>query len=105
LGADVSRKIDSATVRHVGQLARLRLSDSDVERFAAQLSAILDYAEDLNRLDTSGVEPTAHPLPVHTVLRDDTPSEPLGSERVLANAPRQEAGHFALPKVLDTESA
>lgn len=101
----MTRKIDAVTVRHIGHLARLRLTDPDVERFAAQLSDILDYADQLNRIDTSDVEPTAHPLPVQNVLRDDEGRPPLGAKALLANAPRQEAGHFALPKVLDQESA
>lgn len=101
----MSARVDPDTVRHIGRLARLKLSDAEVERFSTQLSAILDYFEQLNRIDTSAVEPTAHPLPVRNVFRDDHPTEPLGAERILANAPRSEAGCFALPKVLDQQGA
>jgi len=101
----MSTSIDETTVRHVAHLARLRLTDEQVKRFSGQLAAIIQYADQLNELDTSGVEPTAHPLPVHNVLRDDAPRPPLGAERVLANAPQQEGGCFVLPKVLDQESA
>jgi aspartyl-tRNA(Asn)/glutamyl-tRNA(Gln) amidotransferase subunit C len=99
------QKIDTATVRHIGHLARLRLTEAEVERYAAQLSDILEYADQLKRLDTTGVAPTAHPLPVRNVFRADEPVAPLGAERVLANAPRTVAGQFALPKVLDQEGA
>lgn len=97
--------IDASTVRHVAHLARLKLTDAQVDRFTEQLAAIIQYADQLNELDTTGVEPTAHPLPVENVLREDTPREPLGTARVLANAPQQDAGCFVLPKVLDQESA
>ena len=101
----MARTIDTQTVRHIGGLARLALSDAEVERYAAQLSAILDYMDELNRVDTTGVEPTTHPTPQADVLREDVPTEPLGAARVLANAPRAEAGYFALPKVLDSAGA
>ena len=101
----MSTGIDPASVRRIGHLARLKLTEHEVERFAGQLSSILEYMDQLSRIDISSVEPTAHPLPIHTVLREDTPTEPLGAERLLASAPRHEAGCFALPKVLDQESA
>lgn len=101
----MSTGIDPATVRRIGHLARLKLTDPEVERFAGQLSSILGYMDQLNRIDTASVESTAHPLPIHTVLRDDVPTEPLGAECLLASAPRHEAGCFALPKVLEQESA
>jgi aspartyl-tRNA(Asn)/glutamyl-tRNA(Gln) amidotransferase subunit C len=101
----MSRRIDEATVRHIAHLARLKLSDAEIARFSTQLSDIIAYADQLNQLDTTGVAPTAHPLPVHNVFREDVPTEPLGAERVLANAPQAEAGCFALPKVLEQEGA
>lgn len=97
----MSNKIDTAIVRHIGHLARLKLSDTQIESFATQLSAILEYASQLNSVDTSRVEPTAHPLPVTNVFRADEPRPPLGAEAVLANAPRSAEGFFVLPKVLD----
>jgi aspartyl-tRNA(Asn)/glutamyl-tRNA(Gln) amidotransferase subunit C len=97
--------IDAATVRHIAHLSRLNLTDAEVERFTGQLADFLQYAEQLDAVNIEGVAPTAHPLPLHNVLRDDVPHEPLGADAVLANAPRVEADHFALPKVLDQESA
>lgn len=88
-------------VEHIAELARLRLTDEEKALFREQLSAILDYADMLNRLDTSDIPPTATVLPLRTVLRPDevTPSTPR--ERLLANAPAQEAGMFQVPPVLD----
>lgn len=97
--------IDEATVRHVAHLARLKLSDDEVHRYTQQLVAILEYVQQLNRLNVDGVEPTAHALPIVNVLRPDEPREPLGAEKALANAPQKAAGFFALPKVLDQEGA
>src|SRR5262245_35744345 len=101
----MSRKIDSAAVRHVAHLARLKLGDADIERFATDLAGILDYADQLNRVDTSHIEPTAHPLPVQNIFREDEPRPCLGAEQVLANAPQREDGFFVLPKVLDQQGA
>lgn len=88
-------------VEHVALLSRLALSDEEKEMFAGQLSAILKYAEKLNELDTDGVEPTSHVLPLANVMREDEvrPSWPI--EKVLANAPDDEDGHFKVPAVLD----
>ncbi|MDP9440741.1 MAG: Asp-tRNA(Asn)/Glu-tRNA(Gln) amidotransferase subunit GatC, partial [Actinomycetota bacterium] len=58
-------------VRHVARLARLDVTDEEVELFAGQLGAVLDHASDIEALDTEGVPPTAHPLPLVNVLRDD----------------------------------
>ena len=88
-------------VEHVAKLARLELSDAEKNRFTEQLNAILKYAEKLNELNTEGVEPTTHVLPVMNVMREDKarPSWPL--EEVLANAPEEEDGQFRVPAVLE----
>ena len=95
------QRLDEATVRHVAHLARLTVTDEEVARFSAQLSAVLDYVEQLDQLDTSDVPPTAHPLPVTNVLRADTPHAPLSRDDVLHNAPDHGEGFFRVPKVLD----
>jgi aspartyl-tRNA(Asn)/glutamyl-tRNA(Gln) amidotransferase subunit C len=97
--------LDEAAVRHVAHLARLEVSDEEVARFAEQLSTILAYVEQLNELDTTGVPPTAHALPVTNVFRDDTAHPSWGPDRALHNAPRRQDGFFQVPKVLDQESA
>lgn len=101
-------KISTELVRHIGFLGRLKLSDSEVERFSGQLSAIVDYFETLNQLDTAEVPPTAHALPIHNVLRPDEvglTSQPLGPDGVMANAPERDGNFFRVPKVLEQESA
>lgn len=88
-------------VEHVAQLARLELTEEEKRLFAEQLGSILEYAAKLNELDTSGVEPTTHVLPISNVLREDEirPSWPL--EQVLRNAPDEEDGQFKVPAVLE----
>lgn len=98
-------RIDNATVRHIANLARISLTDEQAARCGEQLSRILDAFNQLSQIDTSGVEPTAHPLDAHSVLREDVPVSPPGAEAILANAPRAEAGCFALPKVLEQGAA
>lgn len=94
-------KITVEQVEHVAKLARLNVSDAEKEKFAEQLSAILQYAEKLDELDTEGVEPTTHVLPLHSVMRSDEVRESLPIEHVLRNAPEDEDGQFLVPAVLD----
>ena len=63
--------LDETQVRHVAQLARLKLADSDVPRLSKQISSILDYVGQLQETNVQGLEPMAHPLPLHSVLRED----------------------------------
>jgi aspartyl-tRNA(Asn)/glutamyl-tRNA(Gln) amidotransferase subunit C len=100
----MAKKIDQDQVRKVAKLSRLDLSDAEVEEFTGQLSAILDYVEKMNELDTTGVEPLAHCLPVSNVLREDSPKESLGTDKVLANAPQRDDEFFKVPKILDDGS-
>ena len=97
----MGNKIDERQVRHVAHLARLELTDEQVDRLSTELSAILDYMDQLNRLDTEGVEPTAHPLPIRNVFRDDEVEPSLDPETALANAPQREGTFFRVPKVLN----
>lgn len=100
----MTQEIDEAAVRHVAHLARLDLSDDDVARMAGELSAVLSYIEQMGELDVSNVEPTAHPLPVQNVLRDDVVRESLTPESALGVAPSAQDGFFKVPKVLDQET-
>ena len=97
--------INTQLVRHVAMLSRLALSDEEVARFASELSAIVQYVDQLNEVNTDGVEPTAHVLPVHNVFREDEvrPSPP--PDVSLANAPQRQDTFFRVPKVLDQDSA
>ena len=97
-------EIDEALVRHIAHLARLKLTDQEVAVFRRQLSDILRYVAKLNELDVTGVEPTAHPLPVRNVFRADEPHEPYTPERALANAPQREGSFFKVPKVIEQDS-
>jgi aspartyl-tRNA(Asn)/glutamyl-tRNA(Gln) amidotransferase subunit C len=88
-------------VRHIALLARVGVSDEDVERFQAQLSVILDHFEALRAVDTEGVPPTAHTLPLQNIERDDEPRPSLPREVVLANAPRTQEGYLRVRRVLE----
>lgn len=93
--------ITTKNVEHVAKLARLQLNEAEMEKFTDQLNAILKYAEKLNELDTDGIEPTSHPMPLSNVMREDAvrPSWPI--ESVLKNAPDEEDGQFKVPAVLE----
>ena len=92
--------ISRADVAHVARLARLDLTDDELSRFTDQLAAVLEHAGDLAALDTAGVPPTAHPLELVNVLRDDVPRPCLDRDEVLAMAPAAEDGRFRVPKIL-----
>lgn len=98
-------KIDKEQVMKVAKLARLELTEAEVEEFTGQLRAILDYVAKMNELDTSNVEPLAHCLPVSNVFREDAAKESLGAEKALANAPDRDGDFFKVPKILDDTSA
>jgi aspartyl-tRNA(Asn)/glutamyl-tRNA(Gln) amidotransferase subunit C len=95
------KRIDLEQVKQVAKLSRLDLREDQLAAFADQLSAILQYVEQLNQLDTTNVEPLAHCLPVHNVLRDDEIKPSLGTQKVLANAPDRDETFFLVPKILD----
>jgi len=88
-------------VEHIAELARLRLTPEEKERYREQLSAILDYAARLQELDTSGIPPTASVLPPRSVLRPDQTNPGLTLEELLRNAPETEADQFRVPPVLE----
>lgn len=89
-------------VQKVAKLARLELSADDLVRMQHQLSAILDYVDQLQQLDTEGVEPLAHPLPIQNVFRDDEPQPSLPVDQALQNAPTRIGDYFGVPAVFDT---
>jgi len=94
-------KIDLERVRYVAALARLELAAGEEERLTGQLNAILAYMDQLAEVDTTGVEPTSHVLPLTNVLRDDVVGACLPNAEALANAPDADQGHFAVPKILE----
>ena len=93
-------RISKEDVAHVARLARLALTEDELERFTGQLGAVLEHARDVEALDTAGVPPTAHPLPVRNVFRDDDLEPPLDREEVLSQAPDVEDHKFKVPRIL-----
>lgn len=92
--------ISKDDVLHVAKLARLTLSDDEVDLFTDQLDQILGHAGKIRELDTSGIEPTSHALPVKNVFREDEIKPSLSKDDVLANAPEKESGSFKVPKIV-----
>ncbi len=97
---EVPGPITRAEVAHVARLNRLVLSEDELDAYAGQLSAVLEYAADIAALDTTGVMPTAHPLPVSNVWRDDVVRPGLDRAEVLAQAPSAEDNRFRVPPIL-----
>ena len=89
--------IDREQVLHVAKLARLRLSDDEVERMTGELSQILEHVEQMEALDLDGVEPTSHVVALENVLRDDVPRDSMSRERALEGAPEAAADGFRVP--------
>jgi aspartyl-tRNA(Asn)/glutamyl-tRNA(Gln) amidotransferase subunit C len=89
--------IDREQVLHVARLARLRLSEAEVERMSSELSSILDHIEKISELDLEKVEPTSHVVEVENVLRADEPRESWPRERILEPAPDPADGGFRVP--------
>jgi aspartyl-tRNA(Asn)/glutamyl-tRNA(Gln) amidotransferase subunit C len=88
-------------VRHVAMLFRMGLSEADIAKFQQQLSQIIDYFQILQQIDTEGVPPTSHTLPLENVMRDDEPRPSYPAEDILANAPLSEGGFFRVRAVLE----
>ena len=88
-------------VRHVARLARLHLSDEELERMREQLDAILAYVDKLRELDVEGVEPTAHAVPLIDVMRDDEVAPCLPQEAALLNAPDRAGEFFRVPRIIE----
>ena len=93
--------VDSDTVRHIAKLARIAVSDAEVEALAPELSNILGSIEQLQEVDVSGVEPMTAVIPNHLRLRADEVNDGGIRDAVLANAPVAEHGFFAVPKVIE----
>ena len=100
----MASSLDESTVRHVARLARLTVSDEEAARLAAELSSILGYVEQLGELNVDDVPPTAHPLPITNVFRNDSPQASWTPDQALQNAPQQRDDFFQVPKVLDQDS-
>ena len=94
-------KLSREEVLHISTLCRMSLSEAELERFQEQLSNVLDNFEILKELDTTDVTPTAYPIHLENVVRQDVTAPSLPQEDILANAPRREEGYFRVKAVLD----
>jgi aspartyl-tRNA(Asn)/glutamyl-tRNA(Gln) amidotransferase subunit C len=92
--------LTAADARYVAILAKIDLADGEAERYAEQLADVLQHASSIAAIDTEGVEPTAHPLPLENVLRSDVPKPSLDRDEVLAAAPAVEDHRFKVPRIL-----
>lgn len=97
-------KIDRATVIHIAELARLELTEDEIDLYAEQLSQVLSYAAELQALDTDAIPPTASVLPLSNVMRADEARPGLPRDEALVNAARVAANQFAVDAVLDDAS-
>ena len=101
IAARCDLELTTDDVRHIARLARVALSDDEVERFRPELWSILEHCQALNGVDTADVPPTAQSFNLVNVERDDEPASSEPTEDVLSNAPRREAGYFRVRAVLD----
>ena len=96
------QRLSADEVRRVAALCRVGLTDDEVERLRDEMGSLIGEVSTLQRIDTTGVEPTAHAVEqVHTVMRDDTPTAPMSVEDVLANAPLREGDYFRVRAVIE----
>ena len=93
-------KITKEDVLYVAELARINLSDADIDKFADQIGDILDYVDQLKQVHTEGVAGTSHAISLTNAFRNDEVSGPSDPDRVLNNAPEREEGYFVVPKVI-----
>lgn len=94
-------KITRAEVEHVARLARLALPEEELEVLTGQMDAILGYVEQLNELNTDGIVPTAHAVPMENAFREDLVKPSIGIDKALQNAPDAGESSFKVPKVLE----
>jgi len=88
-------------VFYIAKLSQLDINDSEVDNYLKHLQQILKYAEKLNEIDTSNVEPTAHVMPMQNVTREDEINESVSNENALKSAPNIENGFFHVPPVIE----
>jgi len=96
-------KIDKAVVEYVAHLGRLELGPDEIELYTSQLDRILEHMDTLNSLDTTGIEPTSHAVPVTAVLREDTTKDSLTIEDSVMNAPERKGNFFKVPPVIEVD--
>lgn len=98
---DTPMKITINEVEHVAALSRLEFTQAEKELFRGQMDAILSYIDKLGELDTTGVEPTSHVLPITNVMREDKVRQSLSPDDALANAPERSGSFYRVPKIIE----
>jgi len=93
--------IDKKEIEHVARLARLTYTPEEIELFTHQLNAILNYFEQLKELDTTGIEPTSHAIPLSNVFKGDDVQDSLPVDATLSNAPDKKKDSFRVPKIIE----
>ena len=88
-------------LEHVVLLARLKLTESEKELFPGQVDSIINYMDQLNELDTTNVEPTAHILPLRNVFREDNTAVSLPQDKAMQNAPERDGSFYRVPKIIE----
>lgn len=96
-------KITRETVEYVAHLARLDLNAGEIDAYTRQIDSILEYMDSLNALDTEGVEPTSHPVPVGCVMREDAVKDSFTGEESVSNAPARVDTFFKVPPIIEVE--
>ena len=94
-------KVTREIIEHVADLARLNLNESEIEKLTCEMERIISYVDKLNELDTTGVKPMEHVIPIKNVLREDRTEKSCDREKLLSNAPAHEDGCFKVPKVVE----
>jgi len=94
-------KITQNDVEYVARLARLHISDEQKEKLTRDMAAIIEFADKLSEIDTTGVIPEAHAIPVQNVFREDSVKQSYSRDDILSNAPEKQAGCFCVPKIVE----
>ena len=100
----MSEKLTREDVAKVAHLARLKLSEKELDTFTSQLGQVLQYVDVLNEVDTENVEPMAHAIETHNVFRDDVPQPSLPREAALQNAPLSDGKYYLVPQILENST-
>ena len=94
-------QLDAATVQHIAKLARIELDETHTPTIQKELSSILDMVEQMQAVDTDGIQPMSHPMDATQRLRPDNVTETDQRDALMANAPEQQSGLFIVPKVVE----
>lgn len=93
-------KIDRETIKHVAEVARLKLTEQEIDEFLPQLESVLSAFSKLDEVDVAGVEPSYQPVEIRNALREDEPTECLSQKEALKNSPATEDGYFKGPRAV-----